>query len=338
MTCCRLPCSGLPSTQKGRTRLTRFWITFIFPLIPKSDLLHRVKPAVCSLLPKEANCEGFIEEAVHYHNITAQPVLQNKRTALRTCEERLLFGGGEVSECCLELSDDTCFLDTRKEQWVAEIPLPARQSHHCVALLGSFIFIAGGSFSRDSGGDAASNLLYRLQGAEEERSREPAAAEAALESGPGDQVAAGAGLETRRERLPVEELGPVEEWKEAAAEQREQAAEEPSPATKPSSATAESIPQKLPAEPQHDAGDHAAFPSKAEEEDLDLGKEKLVVGELASTAATSAPVTAASFESSEGFEWPLGTLGTCLLIVMGIGMLAHTQCVLPTTILSDLKS
>ncbi|XP_059680767.1 kelch-like protein 36 isoform X1 [Gavia stellata] len=134
-----------------------------FPLIPKSDLLHRVKPAVCSLLPKEANCEGFIEEAVNYHNnVTAQPVLQNKRTALRTCEERLLFVGGEVSERCLELSDDTCFLDIRKGQWVAETPLPARRSHHCVAVLGGFIFIAGGSFSRDNGGDAASNLLYRF--------------------------------------------------------------------------------------------------------------------------------------------------------------------------------
>ncbi|XP_036849663.1 kelch-like protein 36 isoform X2 [Manis javanica] len=134
-----------------------------FPLIPKNDLLHRVKPAVCSLLPREANCEGFIEEAVHYHNsLAAQPVMQTKRTALRTNEERLLFVGGEVSERCLELSDDTCYLDTKSEQWVKETPLPARRSHHCVAVLGGFIFIAGGSFSRDNGGDAASNLLYRF--------------------------------------------------------------------------------------------------------------------------------------------------------------------------------
>uniref|UniRef100_A0A3Q2HNX3 Kelch-like protein 36 n=1 Tax=Equus caballus TaxID=9796 RepID=A0A3Q2HNX3_HORSE len=133
-----------------------------FPLIPKNDLLHRVKPAVCSLLPREANCEGFIEEAVRYHNsLAAQPVMQTKRTALRTNEERLLFVGGEVSERCLELSDDTCYLDAKSEQWVKETPLPARRSHHCVAVLGGFIFIAGGSFSRDNGGDAASNLLYR---------------------------------------------------------------------------------------------------------------------------------------------------------------------------------
>ncbi|XP_033012771.1 kelch-like protein 36 isoform X1 [Lacerta agilis] len=133
-----------------------------FPLIPKSDLLHRVKPAVCSLLSKETNCETFVEEAVHYHNnVAAQPVLQNKRTALRASEEKLLFVGGEVSENCLELSDDTCFLDTKTGQWVRETPLPAPRSHHCVAVLGGFIFIAGGSFSRDNGGDAASNLLYR---------------------------------------------------------------------------------------------------------------------------------------------------------------------------------
>ncbi|KAF6077922.1 kelch like family member 36 [Phyllostomus discolor] len=134
-----------------------------FPLIPKNDLLHRVKPAVCSLLPREANCEGFIEEAVRYHNsLAAQPVMQTKRTALRTNEECLLFVGGEVSERCLELSDDTCYLDAKSEQWVKETPLPARRSHHCVAVLGGFIFIAGGSFSRDNGGDAASNLLYRF--------------------------------------------------------------------------------------------------------------------------------------------------------------------------------
>ncbi|XP_040838226.1 kelch-like protein 36 isoform X2 [Ochotona curzoniae] len=134
-----------------------------FPLIPKNDLLHRVKPAVCALLPRETDCEAFIEEAVRYHNsLAAQPVLQSKRTALRTHEERLLFVGGEVSERCLELSDDTCYLDACSQQWVKETPLPARRSHHCVAVLGGFIFIAGGSFSRDNGGDAASNLLYRF--------------------------------------------------------------------------------------------------------------------------------------------------------------------------------
>nr|XP_034378564.1 kelch-like protein 36 isoform X2 [Arvicanthis niloticus] len=133
-----------------------------FPLFPEDILLQRVKLAMGSLLPSEANGEGFVEEAMHYHNsLVAQPVLQTKRTLLRS-EECLLFVGGEVSERCLELSDDTCYLDTKNEQWVKETSLPARRSHHCVAVLGGFIFIAGGSFSRDNGGNAASNLLYRF--------------------------------------------------------------------------------------------------------------------------------------------------------------------------------
>ncbi|KAL0612657.1 LOW QUALITY PROTEIN: Kelch-like protein 36 [Plecturocebus cupreus] len=128
-----------------------------FPLIPKNDLLHRVKPAVCSLLPKEANCEGFIGEALRYHsNLAAQPGMQTKCTALHTNQERLLFADGEVSEGCLELSDDTCYLDAKSEQWVKETPLPARPSCHRVA-----VHLHRQRFSWDNGGDAASSLVYR---------------------------------------------------------------------------------------------------------------------------------------------------------------------------------
>lgn len=133
-----------------------------FQLISKSELLHRVKPAVCSLLPKESNCESLVEEAIYYHsNVAAQSLLQNLRSTLRMGAEQLLFVGGEVSEHCLELSDDVYNLDIQKEQWMLETQLPARRSHHCVTALGNFVYVAGGSFSRDNGGDAASNLLYR---------------------------------------------------------------------------------------------------------------------------------------------------------------------------------
>ncbi|KQK82046.1 hypothetical protein AAES_74979 [Amazona aestiva] len=155
------------------------------------------------------------------------------------------------------------------------------------------------------------SVLERLCRAEGGRPREAPAAETAWESGPGDQ-----------EPTP------------AAAEQREEVAERVTPRGEPSPAAAESIPQQPPTEPrepepQEDAGNHAALPSKAEEEDLDSDKQQLVVRKPASTAAAPAPVTstAASFESSEGFEWPLGTLETCLLIVMGISMLVCIQSV-----------
>ncbi|KQK84675.1 hypothetical protein AAES_47597 [Amazona aestiva] len=69
--------------------------------------------------------------------------------------------------------------------------------------------------------------------------------------------------------------GDQEARKRGAGEQK------PSPEAEPSPTAAESIPQQLPAEPrepepQEEAGDHAALPSKAEE-DLDSAKEQLVV-------------------------------------------------------------
>ncbi|XP_062480519.1 LOW QUALITY PROTEIN: uncharacterized protein LOC134166665 [Pezoporus occidentalis] len=148
------------------------------------------------------------------------------------------------------------------------------------------------------------SIFVKLWGAEGELPQEPSG-QSTQKSGPGDQAAAREGMEARRERLPVEEVGAVEKGKEKAAKQWEEAAEEPSPVAKPSPAAAESTLQQLPAEPREpepqddveskipplgasagsslghpgqveDAGDHTALSSKAE--DLDSEKEKLVTG------------------------------------------------------------
>lgn len=47
--------------------LENIYFSFIF----KNDLLYRVKSVVCSLLSREVNCEGFIEEVVRYYNSLA---------------------------------------------------------------------------------------------------------------------------------------------------------------------------------------------------------------------------------------------------------------------------
>ncbi|KTG40152.1 hypothetical protein cypCar_00012316, partial [Cyprinus carpio] len=133
-----------------------------FALIPLDDLIGGVLPAIHSLLPPDTGCEALVEEAVGYHTrVSAQPVLQTTRTGLRGGVERLLLVGGEVSERGEELSAEVCWLDEEEGKWVVETQLPAQRSHHCVAVLGGFIFTAGGSSSRDNGGDSASNLLYR---------------------------------------------------------------------------------------------------------------------------------------------------------------------------------
>ncbi|XP_061100641.1 kelch-like protein 36 isoform X2 [Conger conger] len=135
------------------------------PLIPAAELRGRVLPAMRSLLPPEASGEALAlaEEALSYHEqLSAQPLLQTTRTALRGGVECLLLVGGEVSERGEELSAEVRRLEGGGEGgWSVETQLPARRSHHCVAVMGGFLFTAGGSSSRDNGGDAASNLLYR---------------------------------------------------------------------------------------------------------------------------------------------------------------------------------
>uniref|UniRef100_W5K0A6 Kelch-like protein 36 n=1 Tax=Astyanax mexicanus TaxID=7994 RepID=W5K0A6_ASTMX len=133
-----------------------------FALIPLDELMEQVLPAVRSLLPSDSGCEALVEEALGYHaRVSAQPVLQTTRSNLRGGVERLLLVGGEVYERGEELSTEVCWLDEDAGTWEVETQLPAQRSHHCVAVLGGFIFTAGGSSSRDNGGGAASNLLYR---------------------------------------------------------------------------------------------------------------------------------------------------------------------------------
>ncbi|EPY81794.1 kelch-like protein 36 isoform 1 [Camelus ferus] len=91
---------------------------------------HAYQPAVCSLLPREANCEGFIEEAVRYHNsLAAQPVMQTKRTALRTNEERLLFS---------EQYDPRC------KQWIKVASMNQRRVDFYLASIEDMLVAVGG--------------------------------------------------------------------------------------------------------------------------------------------------------------------------------------------------
>ncbi|GLD67618.1 kelch-like protein 36 [Lates japonicus] len=151
------------SQTPERTAYARQLLSHIlFPLMPVVDLVSQVFPAVQALLPEEAGCEALVEEALEYHaSPSAQPLLQTGRTTLRGGVEQLLLIGGEVSEFGEELSANVCRLDGETGSWEVETELPARRSHHCLAVLGGFIFAAGGSSSRDNGGDAACNLLYR---------------------------------------------------------------------------------------------------------------------------------------------------------------------------------
>ncbi|XP_026220633.1 kelch-like protein 36 [Anabas testudineus] len=152
----------LSQTPERVAHATQLLSYIHFSLIPVGELVGEVLPAIQALLPEEDGCEGLVEEALEYHaRPSAQPLLQTQQTMLRGGVERLLLIGGEVSEFGEELSASVCRLDSETGTWEVETELPAQRSHHCLAVLGGFIFAAGGSSSRDNGGDAACNLLYR---------------------------------------------------------------------------------------------------------------------------------------------------------------------------------
>lgn len=133
-----------------------------FVLIPSDVLIDHVLPTIHSMLPLDTSCKALIEEAIDYHRkLSTQPVMQTQQTALRGGVERLLLLGGEVSERGEGLSAEVCWLDEEAGKWVGETQMPAPRTQHCVAVLGGFIFTAGGSCSRENGGDSASDMLYR---------------------------------------------------------------------------------------------------------------------------------------------------------------------------------
>ncbi|KAK0132239.1 Kelch-like protein 36 [Merluccius polli] len=134
------------------------------PLMAPEELEGPVRSAVRALLPGDAACEALVQEALTYHAApSGQPLLQSRRTAPRGGTERLLLAGGEVSERGGELTASVYSLDAAAGTggWREECLLPAQRSHHCLAVLGGFIYAAGGSSSRDNSGDTACNLLHR---------------------------------------------------------------------------------------------------------------------------------------------------------------------------------
>ncbi|XP_034031580.1 kelch-like protein 36 isoform X2 [Thalassophryne amazonica] len=132
-----------------------------FPLVPAGELVDSVLPALRAVMSEHERYEALLKEALKYHaSRSAQPLLQTERTVLRGGVERLLLVGGEISEHSEELSASVCWLDSQSGSWEVETKLPAQRSHLCLAVLGGFIYAAGGSSSRDSGGDTC-NLLYR---------------------------------------------------------------------------------------------------------------------------------------------------------------------------------
>lgn len=106
---------------------------------------HRLHRGGCAPLPQPGGPAGPADQA---HSSLHQ------RGALDV-------PGGWCLRAVSEARDNTCYLGAKSKQWGKETPCwPCRAAAVLLCWAG-FTFIAGGIFSRDTGGDTVSNLLYR---------------------------------------------------------------------------------------------------------------------------------------------------------------------------------
>ncbi|KAJ8288322.1 hypothetical protein COCON_G00009810 [Conger conger] len=121
------------------------------------------------LVKASEEATALIEEALEYHRaVFAQPVRQTPRTKPRFQSLTLYIAGGRKREVC-RVRELRFFNPAEQEHvhiagasnWSELAPMPAGRSHHCVAVLGHFLFVAGGEVEHATGRTCAVRTACR---------------------------------------------------------------------------------------------------------------------------------------------------------------------------------
>ncbi|CAB1333667.1 unnamed protein product [Coregonus sp. 'balchen'] len=120
--------------------------------------LHHV--AQCHpLVQSSATAATLVDEAIEYHRATyAQPLHQTAHTKPRFQSLTLYIAGGRKREVS-RVRELRYFNPAAQENvrvagcsnWSELAPMPAGRSHHCVAVMGHFLFVAGGEVEHSTG-------------------------------------------------------------------------------------------------------------------------------------------------------------------------------------------
>ncbi|XP_022408606.1 kelch-like protein 32 isoform X5 [Monodon monoceros] len=132
------------------------------------DTLHAVALSH-PLVQASETATALVNEALEYHqSIYAQPVWQTRRTKPRFQSDTLYIIGGKKREVCRvkELRyfnpvDQENALIAAIANWSELAPMPVGRSHHCVAVMGDFLFVAGGEVEHASGRTCAVRTACR---------------------------------------------------------------------------------------------------------------------------------------------------------------------------------
>ncbi|XP_067839938.1 kelch-like protein 32 isoform X4 [Heptranchias perlo] len=132
------------------------------------DTLHTVALSHPQVQASET-ATAFINESLEYHqSIYAQPIWQTIRTRPRFQSETLYIVGGKKREIC-KVRDLRYFNPVNQENvhiagvsnWSELSPMPVGRSHHCVAVMGDFLFVAGGEVEHATGRTCAVRTACR---------------------------------------------------------------------------------------------------------------------------------------------------------------------------------
>ncbi|XP_060676846.1 kelch-like protein 32 isoform X5 [Hemiscyllium ocellatum] len=132
------------------------------------DTLHAVALSH-PLVQASETVTAFITESLDYHqSIYAQPIWQTIRTRPRFQSETLYIVGGKKREIC-KVKDLRYFNPVNQENvhiarvsnWSELSPMPVGRSHHCVAVMGDFLFVAGGEVEHATGRTCAVRTACR---------------------------------------------------------------------------------------------------------------------------------------------------------------------------------
>ncbi|KAM6460700.1 kelch-like protein 32 isoform 3-T6 [Liasis olivaceus] len=132
------------------------------------DTLHTVALSH-PLVQTSETATALINEALVYHqSIYAQPIWQTRRTKPRFQSDTLYIIGGKKREIC-RVKELRYFNPVDQENvhiagianWSELAPMPVGRSHHCVAVMGDFLFVAGGEVEQATGRTCAVRTTCR---------------------------------------------------------------------------------------------------------------------------------------------------------------------------------
>ncbi|NXW05338.1 KLH32 protein, partial [Fregetta grallaria] len=132
------------------------------------DTLHTVALSH-PLVQASETATALINEALAYHqSVYAQPVWQTRRTKPRFQSDTLYIIGGKKREIC-KVKELRYFNPVDQENvhiagvanWSELAPMPVGRSHHCVAVMGDFLFVAGGEAEHCTGRTCAVRTACR---------------------------------------------------------------------------------------------------------------------------------------------------------------------------------